>query len=69
MLARPLEHVQVVFRNCFYLWRIAELRGDSAAAKANERTLRSMIGRMDDQLSEAQEFRQYLAQGDHDETR
>jgi len=69
MVARPLDHLQVVFRNCYYLWKISELRGDTTAAKSNERTLRSMIGRMEEQLSEAQEFRQYLAQGDDHETR
>ena len=69
ILARPLDHSQVVFRNCFYLWRIAEIRGDGPAIKSNDRTLRAMIGRMDTQLPEALEFREYLAQGDHDETR
>ena len=68
-VARPLEHLQVVFRNCFYLWKIAEARGDVAAARSNERALRSMMARMDEQLYEAQEFQKHLAQGDHDAIR
>ena len=66
-LARPLEHLDLVFRNCFYLWKISEEIGDRAGARVNERTLRAALGRVEAQLPEAAEFREFLAQGDHHE--
>jgi transcriptional regulator with XRE-family HTH domain len=68
-IARVLEHVALVFRNCFYLWRIAGERHDLASARVNERSLRAIVGRLEIQLAEANEFRAYLARGDHDEHR
>lgn len=66
-IARPIDLVDVVFRNTFYLWRIALRRDDRGAAKLNERSLRSSLGRIETQLAEAEEFRAFLARGDHDE--
>jgi len=63
-IARPREYVSVVFRNCYYLWRIARSRGDQAGIKANERSLRAYLGRVEDFLPEAHAYRAHLAGGD-----
>jgi hypothetical protein len=65
-IARPLEHVELIFRNTFYLWKIARTRGDVSGERLNERSLRATLGRIEAQLAEADEFRGYLARGDHD---
>ena len=65
LIARPLEHTQVVFRNGYYLWRIALLRGDNGAVRVNERSLRTMLGRIEEQTPEATEFREFLSRGEH----
>jgi tetratricopeptide (TPR) repeat protein len=63
-IARPREFFAVVFRNCFYLWKIAQARGDRAATKANERTLKSYLSRADDDSPEAEAYRAHLAGGE-----
>ena len=60
-IARPAEHISLVFRNCFYLWRIAQARGDEGGVRANERTLRVYVSRVEDYVPEVQEFRAHLA--------
>ena len=62
-LARPREYFSVVFRNCYYLWRIALGRDDLAGAKSNERTLRTYVGRVEPFLPEVMAFRDELAGG------
>jgi transcriptional regulator with XRE-family HTH domain len=67
LIARQLEILQVVFRNSFYLWKIARGRDDSPGAKTFERSLRALLGRIESQLPESEQFREFLARGDHDE--
>jgi tetratricopeptide (TPR) repeat protein len=62
-LARPREYSSVVFRNCFYLWRIAQARGDEAGVRSNLRTLRTYLTRVERFLPEAEEFRAFLGGG------
>lgn len=62
-IARPREYVSVMFRNCFYLWKIALERRDRPNVKANEATLRTYLSRADDYLPEVQEFRAHLEGG------
>jgi tetratricopeptide (TPR) repeat protein len=62
-VARSREYLSLVFRNCYYLWKIAIERGDAAAIKANERTLRTYLGRVDPDLTEVVAFRTSLTGG------
>lgn len=59
-LARPREFLSVVFRNCYLLWRLALERGDDGTARANERSLRSLVGRLQQTFPEVDAFRDYL---------
>jgi tetratricopeptide (TPR) repeat protein len=63
VIARPIEHHALVFRNCFYLWEIAKQRGDAPAVKLNERTLRTYLGRIESKLPEAECFREHIGRG------
>lgn len=63
-IARPREFISLVFRNCFYLWKIAITRNDEVSRAANERTLRSYMARTDNSLQELAEFRGYLSGGE-----
>jgi hypothetical protein len=60
-IARPREYNAIVFRNCFYLWRIAAIRGDDGARRLNERTLKSYLARIEESLPELDEFRRISA--------
>jgi transcriptional regulator with XRE-family HTH domain len=60
-IARPREFNAVVFRNCFYLWKIAKSRGDDGAVRLNERTLKGYLARVEESLPELDEFRRLLA--------
>lgn len=60
-IARPRDYVSVVFRNCFYLWKIAREKGDAASVRMNERSLRASIGKVEEFLPEAAEFRSYMS--------
>ncbi len=62
-IARPREFFALVFRNCFYLWKMAQARGDKGSIKANERSLRTYLSRADDHAPEAEAYRAYLAGG------
>jgi tetratricopeptide (TPR) repeat protein len=62
-LARPREYVSILFRNCFYLWRIAQSRRDEAGVKTNERTLRTYLARVDGYVPEVEEFKAHLGGG------
>jgi hypothetical protein len=63
-VARPREFATLVFRNCYYLMKVARATGDDAGVKANERTLRSLLAKIDRGLPEAEEFRATLAGGE-----
>jgi tetratricopeptide (TPR) repeat protein len=60
-IARPREYHAIVFRNCFYLWKIAKSRDDDGAVRLNERTLRSYLARIEESLPELDEFRRITA--------
>ena len=60
-IARPREYHPVVFRNGFYLWKIAAARGDDGAVRLNERTLRSYLARIEESVPELEEFRRITA--------
>jgi transcriptional regulator with XRE-family HTH domain len=62
-IARPREYLSLVFRNCFYLWKVAERAGNRAAMKINLRTLKSYAARVDPSLPELKEFNEGLAGG------
>ncbi len=62
-IARAHEFATVVFRNCFYLWRVAEAREDAGACRLNERTLKAYLGRAEPSLPERTEFVAWLAGG------
>ena len=61
-IARPREFTAIVFRNCFYLRKIAQVRGDTSVEEAHKRTLRTYLGRLETAMSEADEFRAELAE-------
>jgi hypothetical protein len=60
-IARPHEYHAIVFRNCFYLWKIAKSIGDEGAVRLNERTLKSYAARIEESLPELEEFRRIIA--------
>ncbi len=62
-ISRPREYITFVFRNCYYLWKIARAKGDEPGVKANERTLRSYVGRVEEALPEVEAFRAVLTGG------
>lgn len=64
-LARSREYISILFRNCFYLWRIAQSRRDEAGIRTNERTLRTYVSRVDGYIPEVEEFRTFLGGGSH----
>jgi tetratricopeptide (TPR) repeat protein len=63
LIARAREYVSVVFRNCYHLWSLASKNGDTTSVKANERTLRTYLGRVDAHLDEARAYREHVARG------
>lgn len=62
-IARPRDYLSLVFRNCFYLWKVAEKTGNTAAMKINLRTLKSYAARVDSSLPEWKEFNECLTGG------
>ena len=64
VMAREREYLSLVFRNCYYLWKIAQQRGDAAGVKVNERTLRAYLSRVEEFLPEARAFQAYVAGGE-----
>jgi len=62
-IARSREFLTLIFRNCFYLRKIALKRGDAAAAGVNERTLRAYLNKIDPELPELIEYRAELEGG------
>jgi tetratricopeptide (TPR) repeat protein len=63
-IARPREYISIIFRNCFHLRSIAEQRGDRAAIKSNDRTLKAYLSRVEPDLPEAIAYRAHLVGGD-----
>jgi len=59
-IARPREYLSLVFRNCFYLWKVAVAKGDESGVKLNERTLRVYVSRLEEEIPEAIEFRKQM---------
>jgi tetratricopeptide (TPR) repeat protein len=55
--AREREFIAIVFRNCYYLMKIAAARGDTAAVRSNGRTLRAYLNRIPGHVPEALAFR------------
>ncbi len=62
-IARSREYTDLVFRNCYYLWKLAERTGNDAGVRSNLRTLRSCHPRVNPTLSEREEFSRYLEGG------
>ena len=60
-IARPREYISIVFRNCYYLREIAAQRGDRAAVRSNERTLKTYLSRVENDMPEAASYRTRLA--------
>lgn len=60
-IARSRDYLPVVFRNCYYLWRMAQEHNDAPAVRTNLRTLKTYINRLEDALPEAEAFRAHLA--------
>jgi tetratricopeptide (TPR) repeat protein len=60
-IARARDYTSIVFRNCYYLREIAAARGDKAAVRSNERTLKSYLSRVEPDLPEAIDYRARLA--------
>lgn len=63
-VARPREYLSIVFRNCFYLWKIARSRNDEAGVRTNERTLRAYVGRIEEQMPEVEAYRAFSTGGE-----
>lgn len=61
LTARRIEHTALIFKNCFYLWRVAQAKQDLTAVRLNERTLRSYLGRIEGGDPEVEEFRGIVA--------
>jgi transcriptional regulator with XRE-family HTH domain len=55
-IARERDYPGIVFRNCYYLWRVAEVRSDRAAVRLNEKTLKTYLARVETSLPERAEF-------------
>jgi len=66
-IARPREYVSLLWRNCYYLWKIAVSRKDEAATRANERTLKTYLGRVEEYMPEVDEFKSFLGRGNDDD--
>jgi len=60
-VARRRDYISVVFRNCYYLREIAAKRGDGAAVRSNDRTLKAYLSRVEADMPEALRVRARLA--------
>ena len=56
-LGRELGYNSTIFRNCYYLWKLAEKRGDRASAVSHEHNLRSLINRVPQDVKEVERYR------------
>lgn len=64
VIARPNEYRSVLFRNVFYLWKVAVDKNDLTAISSNERTLRALSNRIHDESPELEQFRRFIEGGD-----
>jgi len=62
-IARELEFEPVLFRNSWYLRRIALMRGNERATRSLERTLLLHLGKMAPSMAEARALREELTAG------
>ena len=53
----------MLWRNCYYLWKIARSRNDDAAANSSERTLRTYLNRAEGYMPEVEDFKSHLLRG------
>ena len=59
-IARPRGYISILFRNCYYLWRAAQLQSDGSARKTHERTLLKHLSEVEDNMPEAEAFRTHV---------
>ena len=57
----------MLWRNCYYLWRIAQARDDVAGVKSNERTLKTYLNRAEGYMPEVAEFKARIGRGEEDD--
>jgi len=62
-IARSRDFLTLIFRNCYYLRKVALHRGDDAAAAVNDRTLRAYLNKVDPELPERVDYRAELEGG------
>jgi hypothetical protein len=63
-VARIGEFASLIFRNSYYLWKIATARQDETAKRSYERTLRKYVSRLPDYLPEVVAYREHLTGSD-----
>jgi len=59
-IARPREFVTIVFRNCYYLRKIAQDRDDDKSIRGFERSLKTLLNRADQSMDVVQAFRREI---------
>ena len=64
LIARPREYTAITFLNTYCLWKISIARGDASSERMNFKTLRSLAGRIEEQLPELDEFQSMAARGE-----
>lgn len=62
--ARGLDLKPTLFRNCYYLWKLAGLRHDEAGVAANEKSLRALKHRVPRDMHEVEAFLHANERGD-----
>jgi tetratricopeptide (TPR) repeat protein len=66
-IARPREYLTILWRNCYYLWRIGRVRNDAVGVNSAERTMKTYLNRVEGYVSELQDYRLFLSEGKKDE--
>jgi transcriptional regulator with XRE-family HTH domain/predicted negative regulator of RcsB-dependent stress response len=56
-VARQVGQRSTVFRNCYYLWKLADLRGDRASAASHEHNLKTLVNRVPQDMPEVERYR------------
>ena len=62
-LSRRADYYDVIFLNCYYLWKIALERGDRSAAALNEKSLRFYAFKIEETFTELEDFKAFLEKG------
>ena len=62
-LSRRADYYDNIFLNCFYLWKIAQERGDRSGAALNEKSLRFYAYKIEASFQELEEFKGFLEKG------